>query len=85
MEHTVVAPNTTRVVNPNLSTYLVPVCADTPSVETIFVNGPDSTSSGLDARGFGETRGRVSPPRSATRSSTPPAAASATSRSPGTS
>ncbi|GAA3810039.1 hypothetical protein GCM10022226_33040 [Sphaerisporangium flaviroseum] len=35
-----VDPNTARVVNPNLSTYLVPVCADTPSVEALFVDRP---------------------------------------------
>ncbi len=57
MEHTVVDPNTARVVNPNLSTYLVPVCADTPAVEAIFVDRPDPSSIALDARGFGETPG----------------------------
>ncbi|MDQ3785623.1 MAG: molybdopterin-dependent oxidoreductase, partial [Actinomycetota bacterium] len=58
MEHTVVDPNTARVVNPNLSTYLVPVCADTPSVESYFVDRPDPAScTALGARGFGETPG----------------------------
>ncbi|OLF10363.1 xanthine dehydrogenase family protein molybdopterin-binding subunit [Actinophytocola xanthii] len=57
MEHTVVDPNTARVVNPNLSTYLVPVCADVPPVEAIFVDRPDPSSNALDARGFGETPG----------------------------
>lgn len=57
MEHTVVDPNTARVVNPNLSTYLVPVCADTPSVDAIFVDRPDLGSTALEARGFGETPG----------------------------
>lgn len=57
MEHTVVDPNTARVVNPNLSGYLVPVCADAPSVEAIFVDRPDTSSTALDARGFGETPG----------------------------
>jgi xanthine dehydrogenase YagR molybdenum-binding subunit len=57
MEHTVVDPNTARVVNPNLSGYLVPVCADTPSVEAFFVDRPDPGSDALFARGFGETPG----------------------------
>ena len=57
MEHTVVDRNTARVVNPNLSGYLVPVCADTPAVEAIFVDRPDPASTALEARGFGETPG----------------------------
>ncbi|WP_043634607.1 xanthine dehydrogenase family protein molybdopterin-binding subunit [Nonomuraea candida] len=57
MEHTMVDPGTARVVNPNLSTYLVPVCADTPSVEALFVDRPISDSQALGARGFGETPG----------------------------
>ncbi|RSM67950.1 xanthine dehydrogenase family protein molybdopterin-binding subunit [Kibdelosporangium aridum] len=57
MEHTVVDRNTARVVNPNLSGYLVPVCADTPSVEAFFVDRPDPNSTALHARGFGETPG----------------------------
>lgn len=55
MEHTKVDPTTARVVNPNLSTYLVPVCADAPSVEALFVDRPDPNSTALGARGFGET------------------------------
>jgi xanthine dehydrogenase YagR molybdenum-binding subunit len=55
MEHTLVDPATARVVNPNLSTYLVPVCADVPSVEALFVDRPDPSSTALGARGFGET------------------------------
>ncbi|GAB3435562.1 xanthine dehydrogenase family protein molybdopterin-binding subunit [Actinophytocola sediminis] len=55
MEHTVVDPATGRVVNPNLSTYLVPVCADVPAVEALFVDQPDPSSTALGARGFGET------------------------------
>jgi xanthine dehydrogenase YagR molybdenum-binding subunit len=57
MEHTLVDRNTARVVNPNLSGYLVPVCADAPSVEAIFVDRPDPASTALEARGFGETPG----------------------------
>jgi xanthine dehydrogenase YagR molybdenum-binding subunit len=57
MEHTMVDPHTARVVNPNLSTYLVPVNADTPELEVIFLDRPDSGSTALQARGFGETPG----------------------------
>lgn len=57
MEHTAVDPDTARVVNPNLSTYLVPVCADTPSVKALFVDRADANSEALGARGFGEVPG----------------------------
>jgi xanthine dehydrogenase YagR molybdenum-binding subunit len=57
MEHTMVDPNTARVVNPTLSTYLVPVNADTPDLEVMFVDRPDPGSKALGARGFGETPG----------------------------
>ena len=55
MERTMVDPNTARVVNPNLSTYLVPVCADTPSIEALFVDRPGAEVTKI--RGFGETPG----------------------------
>ncbi|WP_231648263.1 xanthine dehydrogenase family protein molybdopterin-binding subunit [Saccharothrix sp. NRRL B-16348] len=55
MEHTAYDRSTARVVNPNLSTYLVPVCADTPAVESHFVDHQDPDSTALGARGFGET------------------------------
>jgi xanthine dehydrogenase YagR molybdenum-binding subunit len=58
MEHTMVDPHTARVVNPNLSTYLLPVNADAPSVQALFVNRPDDNHKpSLGARGFGETPG----------------------------
>jgi xanthine dehydrogenase YagR molybdenum-binding subunit len=55
MEHTVHDRHTARVVNANLSGYLVPVCADAPAVESHFVDHPDPASTALGARGFGET------------------------------
>lgn len=57
MEHTVVDRRTARIVNPNLSTYLVPVNADVPDIQTIFVDKPDPASLALGAKGFGETPG----------------------------
>jgi xanthine dehydrogenase YagR molybdenum-binding subunit len=55
MEHTVRDRRTARVVNPNLSTYLLPVNADVPDIQALFVNKPDPVSTALGARGFGET------------------------------
>ncbi|TDE19011.1 xanthine dehydrogenase family protein molybdopterin-binding subunit [Actinomadura sp. 6K520] len=57
MEHTLVDPHTARVVNPTLSTYLVPVNADTPKLEAMFLDRPDLTGDALKPRGFGETPG----------------------------
>lgn len=54
MEHTLHDHRTARVVNPNLSTYLVAVNADVPDLEVMFVDKPDPVSTALGARGFGE-------------------------------
>ncbi|MET9441021.1 xanthine dehydrogenase family protein molybdopterin-binding subunit [Streptomyces sp. NPDC006610] len=56
-EHTLVDPHRARIVNPNLSGYLLPVNADIPRIETVFIDEPDPTSEALGARGFGETPG----------------------------
>lgn len=56
LEHTMIDKATGRVVNPNLSTYLVPVNADAPpDIEALFVDRPDPGSAALGAKGFGET------------------------------
>lgn len=56
MEHTAVDRATGRVVNPNLSTYLVPVNADAPPrVDVLFVDQQDPGSTAIGAKGFGET------------------------------
>lgn len=55
MEHTVVDRRTARIVNPNMSTYLVPVNADVPEIEALFVDKVDPASLALGAKGFGET------------------------------
>ncbi|SDX95998.1 xanthine dehydrogenase YagR molybdenum-binding subunit [Amycolatopsis xylanica] len=55
MEHTVIDRGTARIANANLSTYLVPVSADVPEIETLFVDRPDPVSQALGAKGFGET------------------------------
>ncbi|GGW95834.1 carbon-monoxide dehydrogenase large subunit [Streptomyces malachitofuscus] len=54
-EHTLVDPATARIVNPNLSGYLIPVNADVPDIQVQFIDRPDPASDALGARGFGET------------------------------
>ncbi|GAA5056564.1 xanthine dehydrogenase YagR molybdenum-binding subunit [Thermocatellispora tengchongensis] len=54
-EHTLVDPATARIVNANLSGYLVPVNADVPHIDVSFIDKPDPASAALGARGFGET------------------------------
>ncbi|MEV4315783.1 xanthine dehydrogenase family protein molybdopterin-binding subunit [Actinocrispum sp. NPDC049592] len=54
MEQTVVDQRTARIVNPNLSGYLIPVNADVPDIQALFVDKPDPGSPALGARGFGE-------------------------------
>ena len=55
-EHTLVDRRLGRIVNPNLSGYLVPVNADIPEVHMGFVDKPDPANpDSLGARGFGET------------------------------
>jgi len=54
MEHTLHDRRTARVVNPNMSTYLVAVNADVPDLDVMFVDKPDPVSTALGARGFGE-------------------------------
>ncbi|MEO3850188.1 xanthine dehydrogenase family protein molybdopterin-binding subunit [Streptomyces sp. B8F3] len=57
-EHTLVDPHRARVVHPNLSGYLVPVNADIPRIQTVFLDEPDPVQQeALGARGFGETPG----------------------------
>jgi xanthine dehydrogenase YagR molybdenum-binding subunit len=56
-EHTLVDPHQARIVNPDLSGYLLPVNADIPHIQTILIDKPDPTSEALHARGFGETPG----------------------------
>ena len=72
-------------MNPSLAEYHVPVHLDVPEIDVIWTDIPDPHTP-LGARGIGEigitgVGGRRSP----TRSSTPPASASATCRSRSTS
>ena len=54
MEQTEVDNRTGRVVNANLSEYLVPVLADTPAIEVIFLPEEDPHLGPLGAKGLGE-------------------------------
>ncbi|MFD8491753.1 hypothetical protein [Amycolatopsis sp. NPDC059657] len=55
MEHTVIDRRTARIANASFSTYLVPVSADVPEIETLFVDRPAPVSQAMGAKGFGET------------------------------
>ncbi|HSU05369.1 MAG TPA: xanthine dehydrogenase family protein molybdopterin-binding subunit [Acetobacteraceae bacterium] len=54
LEQTHVDEETGRVVNSNISEYLVPVNADVPSIEAIIVPSDDRLSNSLGAKGIGE-------------------------------
>ena len=54
MEHTVVDPRTGRVTNGNLAEYAVPVHADAPHVDVLFVDEVDPHVNPLGVKGLGE-------------------------------
>jgi len=54
LEETVVDRNLARIVNPNVSEYLLPVNADIPDIQTILLDDADAMSNPLGARGLGE-------------------------------
>jgi xanthine dehydrogenase YagR molybdenum-binding subunit len=54
MEHTIVDERFGRVVNANLAEYLVPVHADTPTLDVIFVEEDDPHINPLGVKGVGE-------------------------------
>ena len=54
MEQTHVDEETGRVVNSNISEYLVPVNADVPAIQAIMVPNDDRHSNPLGAKGIGE-------------------------------
>ncbi|GAA3697485.1 xanthine dehydrogenase family protein molybdopterin-binding subunit [Nonomuraea antimicrobica] len=56
-EHTLVDRRLGRVVTANLAGYLVPVEADVPDIDVIFVDKPALDASALGARGMGEVTG----------------------------
>jgi xanthine dehydrogenase YagR molybdenum-binding subunit len=54
MEATRIDPNVGRVVNPNVSDYLMPVHADIPDIQTIFVEEQDRMINPAGVKGLGE-------------------------------
>jgi xanthine dehydrogenase YagR molybdenum-binding subunit len=54
MEETRVDPHTGRITNANLSEYLVPVNADIPEIQTIFVEEQDRRTNPAGVKGIGE-------------------------------
>ncbi|GLW05179.1 acylaldehyde oxidase [Microtetraspora sp. NBRC 13810] len=56
-EHTLVDRRLGRIVTANLAGYLVPVEADVPDLDVIFVDRPDPHANALGARGMGEVAG----------------------------
>ena len=53
-EETLVDEETGRVVNANISDYVMPVNADIPAIQTIIVPNNDTISNPLGAKGIGE-------------------------------
>jgi xanthine dehydrogenase YagR molybdenum-binding subunit len=54
MEHTVYDRRTARPVTDNLADYAVPVHADAPQIEALFIDRPDPHINTLGCRGIGE-------------------------------
>lgn len=54
MEKTEFDPHAARIVNDNLADYHLPVNADVPDIEVLFVGEPDTRFNALGVRGLGE-------------------------------
>ncbi|AWS47114.1 xanthine dehydrogenase family protein molybdopterin-binding subunit [Streptosporangium sp. 'caverna'] len=54
LEHTVVDHRDGRIVNANLADYLVPVNADVPAVDAVYLDGDDRTADPIGVKGLGE-------------------------------
>ncbi|MEV6591660.1 xanthine dehydrogenase family protein molybdopterin-binding subunit [Streptomyces acidicola] len=54
LEHTVTDPRDGRTVNANLADYLVPVNADVPDIQAIYLDGEDREADPLGVKGLGE-------------------------------
>lgn len=54
LEETVMDPSTGRIVNANLSEYLVPINADVPKIDAILLDGDDRIFNPVGAKGIGE-------------------------------
>ncbi len=81
LEHTATDPRDGRIVNANLADYLVPVNADIHDLRAIYLDGEDREADPLGVKGSASWCWSASRRPSPTRSSTPPAGASASFRS----
>jgi xanthine dehydrogenase YagR molybdenum-binding subunit len=54
LEGSVVDPRMGRLVNPNFAEYMLPVNADIPEIEVLFVGEPDPYTNALGSKGIGE-------------------------------
>ena len=54
MEHTVMSPHYGRILNHNLSDYLIPVQLDVPDIQVQFVEEEDPYVNALGTKGIGE-------------------------------
>jgi xanthine dehydrogenase YagR molybdenum-binding subunit len=54
MEETIYDPRDGHPINDNYADYIVPVCADTPSIDVTFLDYPDPMMGEFGARGIGE-------------------------------
>jgi xanthine dehydrogenase YagR molybdenum-binding subunit len=54
LEHTVTDPRDGRIVNANLADYLVPVNADIPTLQAIYLDGNDTQANPIGVKGLGE-------------------------------
>ncbi|MFO0974674.1 MAG: xanthine dehydrogenase family protein molybdopterin-binding subunit [Phycisphaerae bacterium] len=54
LERTAWDPHTGRCLNDNLGDYLLPVCADVPDIDVVFIDQPDPHINELGCRGVGE-------------------------------
>ncbi len=75
LEETVTDPGTGRITNATLADYLVPVNADIPDLDVLFVGESDRFNP-IGVKGVGEMGLMASPPPSPTPYFTPPAGAS---------
>jgi hypothetical protein len=84
LEETVTDPATGRITNANLADYLLPVNADIPELDVLFVGEPDRFNP-IGVKGSARSAWSASPQPSPTPSSMPPASASAPCQSLSTS
>jgi hypothetical protein len=82
MEETVFDPGTGRIANATFGDYLIPVHADVPDIDVVFVGQPDRFSPS-GPRASARSEQWECPPPSPTRSTTPPAVHPVVAHHPG--